>query len=136
GGGGGAAAGIATPFDWHPAEGRGQPAPVDPQPDGPANRLAALDHDATGLMLRWADGAEQRLADRDLRLACACAKCRDEMSGKPLLDPASVPLDIALTRVWSVGNYALGLAFSDGHDTGIYTFTALRAMQGSEMEDV
>jgi ATP-binding protein involved in chromosome partitioning len=136
GGGGGAAAGIATPFDWHPAEGRGQPAPVAPQPDGPANRLAALDHDATGLMLRWADGAEQRLADRDLRLACACAKCRDEMSGKPLLDPASVPLDIALTRVWSVGNYALGLAFSDGHDTGIYTFTALRAMQGSEMEDV
>jgi ATP-binding protein involved in chromosome partitioning len=136
GGGGGAAAGIATPFDWHPAEGRGQPAPVTPQPNGPANRLAALDHDATGLMLRWADGAEQRLTDRDLRLACACAKCRDEMSGKPLLDPASVPLDISLTRVWSVGNYALGLAFSDGHDTGIYTFKALRAMQGSEMEDV
>jgi len=136
GGGGDGAAGIVTPFDWHPAEGRGQPAPVAAQPDGPANRLAALDHDASGLMLRWADGAEQRLADRDLRLACACAKCRDEMSGTPLLDPASVPLDISLTRVWSVGNYALGLAFSDGHDTGIYTFKALREMQGAEMEDV
>jgi ATP-binding protein involved in chromosome partitioning len=47
-----------------------------------------------------------------------------------------VPLDIALTRVWSIGNYALGMAFSDGHDTGIYTFKALRNMAGTEFEDV
>ena len=47
-----------------------------------------------------------------------------------------MPLDIRLTRIWSVGNYALGLAFSDGHDTGIYTFKALRAMQDVEVEDV
>jgi len=47
-----------------------------------------------------------------------------------------VPLDIAITRIWSVGNYALGIAFSDGHDTGIYTFKSLRAMQDAEMEDV
>ena len=47
-----------------------------------------------------------------------------------------MPLDIRLTRVWSVGNYALGLAFSDGHDTGIYTFDHLRGMQGAEVEDV
>jgi len=41
-----------------------------------------------------------------------------------------------LTRGWSVGNYALGLAFSDGHDTGIYTFKALRGLADTEMEDV
>jgi len=58
------------------------------------------------------------------------------MSGARLLDPDSVPLDIGLTRVWSVGNYALGMAFSDGHDTGIYTFKALRALAGTELEDV
>jgi len=28
------------------------------------------------------------------------------------------------------------MAFGDGHDTGIYTFAALRAMQGTELEDV
>jgi ATP-binding protein involved in chromosome partitioning len=58
------------------------------------------------------------------------------MTSAALLDPDSVPLDIALTRVWSIGNYALGMAFSDGHDTGIYTFKALRNMAGTEFEDV
>jgi len=27
-----------------------------------------------------------------------------------------------------VGNYAYGLTFSDGHDTGIYTFELLREL--------
>ncbi len=135
GAGGGAAAGIATPFAWTVGDDTGKPAPVAVS-DGPRDRLAALDHGPAGLALSWADGHAQTLPPRDLRIACSCAKCRDELSGKRLLDPATVPLDIRLTRIWSVGNYALGMAFSDGHDTGIYTFDALRAMQGTEMEDV
>jgi ATP-binding protein involved in chromosome partitioning len=129
------AGGIATPFAWTLADGTGKPAPAQAS-GGPAERLAALDHADGALVLRWCDGTEQRLADRELRLACQCAQCREEMSGARLLDPAGVPLDIRLTRVWSVGNYALGMAFSDGHDTGIYTFKALRAMAGTELEDV
>ncbi|WP_101066194.1 P-loop NTPase [Roseovarius salinarum] len=134
--GGTGAAGIATPFSWTLADGTGKPEPAPVQGDGPAERLVALDHDDTGLLLRWADGHEQCIAPRDLRLACRCAACRDEMSGKPILDPDTVPLDIRLTRIWSVGNYALGMAFSDGHESGIYTFKALRAMQDAELEDV
>ncbi|MCC6008520.1 MAG: P-loop NTPase [Rhodobacteraceae bacterium] len=132
----GAEAGLTTPFAWSVADGSGKPAPAPAMADGPTDRLAALDHDAGGLILRWADGAEQRLGDRDLRIACRCAQCRDEVTGARLLDPDKVPLDIRLTRVWSVGNYALGLAFSDGHDTGIYTFKALHAMTGTRLEDV
>jgi ATP-binding protein involved in chromosome partitioning len=131
-----AAAGIATPFSWTLADGTGKPAPVSASRDGPLDRLAALDHDAGGLLLTWADGHAQTLAPRDLRIACPCAQCRDEITGARLLDPATVPLDIRITRVWSVGNYALGLAFSDGHATGIYTFKSLRAMQSTKMEDV
>lgn len=135
-GSGGPAQGIATPFAWTLAEDSGKPAPANASPGGTADRLAALDHDATGLALRWCDGTEQHLSDRDLRLACQCAQCRDEVSGKRLLDPGTVALDLALTRVWSVGNYALGLAFSDGHASGIYPFAALRALRGTELEDV
>ncbi len=136
--GGDAAGGIVTPFAWSLADGSGKPAPAPARvaASGAADRLTALDRDNAGLVLRWADGAEQRLADRDLRLACRCAQCRDEMTSARLLDPASVPLDLAVTRIWSIGNYALGMAFSDGHDTGIYTLKALRAMQGMELEDV
>lgn len=133
---GGAAAGLATPFDWSLAEGRGKPAPAPSGTGGPPGRLATLDCDEGGLILGWADGSGQRLAARDLRLACPCAQCRDEVTRERLLDPDSVPLDLRITRIRSVGNYALGLAFSDGHDTGIYTFKALRGMQGTELEDV
>jgi len=52
------------------------------------------------------------------------------------LAPDGVPLDIRITRIWSVGNYALAMTFSDGHGTGIYTFNSLRAMPGTEFEDV
>ncbi len=129
-------AGITTPFAWTLADDAGKPVAAPASPGGPVDRLAALDHDDAGLVLRWADATEQRLADRDLRLACPCAQCRDEMTGAQLLEPQSVPLDTRITRIWSVGNYALGIAFSDGHDSGIFTFKSLRAMQGTEMEDV
>tara|TARA_B110000503_G_scaffold22642_2_gene35189 strand:- start:4267 stop:5442 length:1176 start_codon:yes stop_codon:yes gene_type:complete len=127
--------GLVTPFVWSVADGTGKPAPARAA-DGTPDRLVALDHDVTGLILSWADGQSQCLAPRDLRIGCQCAQCRDEVTGKRRLDPASVRLDIKITRIWSVGNYALGFAFSDGHDTGIYTFQHLNGMQGAELEDV
>lgn len=133
---GGEAGGLATPFAWSIADGTGKPKAAAPVTGGVPDRLAALDYDEGGLSLRWADGFEQRLGLRDLRLACTCAQCRDEMTGARLLDPETVPLDTRITRIWSIGNYALGLSFTDGHDTGIYTFAALREMQGTELEDV
>ena len=128
------AGGIDTPFAWTIADGTGKPAPAT-MASAP-NQIAAIDHDEIGLILRWGDGFEQHIGPRDLRLACSCAACREEMTGVALLEPDSVPLNIALTRVWSVGNYALGFAFSDGHATGIYTFDALRNLQSAELEDV
>jgi ATP-binding protein involved in chromosome partitioning len=130
------ATGIATPFAWTIETGEGKPTNAAPGDNGPPERLLSLDHDGAALILGWGDGAQSRLAPRDLRIDCACAKCREEMSGKRLLDPDAVPLDIRLTRIWSVGNYALGMAFSDGHDTGIYTLKALRRMQNVAVEDV
>ncbi len=129
-------AGIATPFVWTVETGEGKPANAPPASDGPPERLMSLDHDGAALLLGWGDGRQGRLAPRDLRIDCACAKCRNEVSGERMLDPDGVPLDVRVTRIWSVGNYALGMAFSDGHDTGIYTFKALRAMQNVEVEDV
>ncbi len=128
--------GISLPFSWTLTESTGKPAPVPARAEGSPECLAALEHDSGSLQLTWADGAQQTLGARDLRIVCPCAKCRDEVTGERLLDPATVPLDIDVTRIWSVGNYALGMAFSDGHDTGIYTFKSLRAMTSTEMEDV
>ena len=68
------------------------------------------------------------LSARELRLACPCAGCREELSGRPLLDPAGVPADVRALAVALVGAYGIRVTWSDGHATGIYTFDNLHAM--------
>ena len=78
------------------------------------------------LRLFWEDGHRSEFTFRLLRQRCPCAQCRDEHTGRRLLDPDSVHVDLKATRAELVGNYALTLLFSDGHSTGIYSFEYLR----------
>jgi len=82
----------------------------------------------TTLAIQWSDGRETRLEVRDLRLACPCAACQDELTGKRLLDPATVPADVHPLNLESVGNYGLRIRWSDGHETGIYAYDRLRQL--------
>jgi ATP-binding protein involved in chromosome partitioning len=80
------------------------------------------------LAIVWADGEETYVGGYDLRCACSCAQCVEEMTGRALLDPTSVPRDVRPVEVHPVGRYGFGIRFSDGHDTGIYAFSRLRAL--------
>lgn len=87
----------------------------------------ALTRRDDGVLIDW-DGAGHRalFPARQLRLECPCAECVEEMSGRRLLDPGKVPLDITPRRLALVGGYGLRIDWSDGHGTGIYTFERLR----------
>jgi len=74
----------------------------------------------------WPDAHRGRHTPHVLRLNCECAQCKDEDTGRKLVDPKRVPLDIKITGVNPVGRYGLSIAFSDGHNTGIYAFNKLR----------
>ena len=76
---------------------------------------------------KWPDGHETRYKARDLRLACRCAMCIEETSGKQLLEPATVPAQVQAKRMELMGQYAVLIEWSDGHTTGIYNFRDLRA---------
>ena len=82
------------------------------------------------LAITWADGVESIYDVRELRLACGCASCVDEWTGEGRLDPASVPSDVHPLEIESVGRYAIQIAWSDGHSTGIYPFRRLRSIAG------
>ena len=84
--------------------------------------------DADTLRIGWKDGHESLYSVRGLRLACRCAHCVEEGTGRPLLDESKVPRDVRPVRISGVGRYALGFEWSDGHDTGIYTFEYLREL--------
>jgi DUF971 family protein len=75
--------------------------------------------------LIWDDDVEDVWSARDLRIRCTCAYCQSEATGEPLLDPATVPADLTITKMELVGNYGLSVHFSDGHTTGIYRFREL-----------
>ena len=80
------------------------------------------------LEIEWADETVSRYDVRQLRLACPCANCIDELTGAKRLDPATVPEDVKPVNIKSVGSYAISITWSDGHDTGIYAFDRLRQM--------
>lgn len=108
---------------------------VAARPDGsPTTPVGLAQRDRTTLSVLWEDGRQDDLDVRDLRLACRCAACVEEMSGRALLDPATIAVDVAPRSIASVGNYAINVAWSDGHSTGIYAFDSLRAM--AERNDV
>jgi DUF971 family protein len=83
------------------------------------------------LELTWPDGTVQALPFKFLRCACTCAGCVHEFTGERLLDPATVPEDISIASLELVGNYALKITWTDGHDTGLYTWERLAALDPS-----
>ncbi|MEL6431303.1 MAG: DUF971 domain-containing protein [Planctomycetota bacterium] len=112
---------------------------TEPQPARPGTPLAPQGRapvrigrrDPSKLVFTWADGTVSEATAQALRRACPCAHCVDEHSGRPILDPGTVPESIEHREVSLVGNYALSIHFSDGHRTGIYTWPALRRISGA-----
>jgi ATP-binding protein involved in chromosome partitioning len=84
-----------------------------------------LDDDGT-LHIQWSGGHAGRHTAYNLRLACQCAGCVDENSGRRTLERSDVALDVGVENVQPVGRYALAFAFTDGHNTGIYRYPVLR----------
>jgi len=83
----------------------------------------ANDHD---MRVKWADGRETVYPARFLRLSCPCAACIEEMTGQRILRNAEVPSDVHPLSIHPVGRYAIQILWSDGHNTGIYTWERLR----------
>ncbi|HEX3727495.1 MAG TPA: DUF971 domain-containing protein [Pirellulales bacterium] len=93
------------------------------------------------LFIEWSDGAKREITFRKLRSSCPCATCREKRAQppEPSVGLGSLPvLTLAEARplkvlgMRPVGNYAYSIAFSDGHDTGIFTLEFLREL-GSEV---
>ena len=98
-----------------------------------------------GLVIQWSDGSRTQYTAAQLRSACPCATCKekhgpsgpasDEGSGSRAGMAKSLPVlsmaearPLAIQGMRPVGNYAYNIAFSDGHDSGLYTFDYLLAI--------
>jgi len=76
----------------------------------------------------WTDGREDVLTAAVLRRACPCASCVNEWTGEKMLRDESVSEEIGFGSMSLVGRYAVNFVFSDGHNTGLFTFKTLRSL--------
>ena len=83
--------------------------------------------EGNAIVITWDDGHRSPYSHRFLRLRCPCASCVEEMTGRPILDPDSVPADVKAIDHMPVGNYGMQFLWDDTHYTGIYTYRLLRA---------
>jgi DUF971 family protein len=78
------------------------------------------------LSITWDDGATAELPIPYLRAWCPCAGCQghgDEIRYRPAADE-----NIQATGIFEMGAYAIAIRFSDGHDSGIFSWTWLRQL--------
>jgi DUF971 family protein len=82
----------------------------------PAVSYAPAEH-AIVIMTQGEQEQEQRqtLAPAALRRQCRCAMCVEEFTGRQLLRPEDVPESVKPVEIGAVGNYAVGVTWSDGH---------------------
>lgn len=91
-----------------------------------------IDRAAGVMRVVWQDGHRSDYVLHWLRFNCPCATCREErrsavLNTDPLrLTDAPAPSS-AISGAEFVGSYAIRFTWADGHATGIYAFTALRA---------
>jgi len=85
------------------------------------------------LLIDWSDGERRSYTMRELRNACPCATCNEKR--RQPADPLALPVlkqvqtqPLSISAMEPLGNYAYGIRFSDGHDTGIYAFDLLRRL--------
>ena len=126
------------------------PTPLDPRKKPIAIKIHVSS--GAGVDITWADGHASHYDFPYLRDACPCATCNDEREKKAEAErkeansphthggSSTIPLPTTspvfpmfkpkarAQSATSVGSYAIQINFSDGHNTGIYSYDQLRSI--------
>lgn len=78
------------------------------------------------LELTWADGRSDSLSFEYLRVHSPSAEVQGHSPEQAQLQVGK--RDVRITRIDPVGQYALKLVFSDGHDSGLFSWRYLREL--------
>jgi DUF971 family protein len=79
------------------------------------------------LRIVWEDGHDSQYDNHFLRNNCPCAVCREHPQRK-LAVVGGQGESLYAVQIGVVGRYALSIQWSDGHDSGIYSYRTLRRL--------
>lgn len=92
-------------------------------PDTPVPTALTLHQRARTLEIHFEDGIAAHLSHEFLRVYSPSAEVRGHGAGQEVLQFGKQ--DVELVDIQQVGNYAVRLVFSDGHDSGLYSWDYL-----------
>lgn len=81
------------------------------------------------LVIEWDDDTVSNIKLANLRKECPCALCKaekDEQSASYI--PIYGDEQLTITNLEIVGQYALKIAWKDGHETGLYEYGFLKKL--------
>lgn len=96
-------------------------------------REIAIIRDGLALQILWPDNSRACLTALQLWKNCPSAAGR-----RRRIDGNNTPrvVDLRLTSFQSIGHYAVNIAFSDGHDRGVYPWSLLQSLaRRKQVED-
>src|ERR1700730_15872434 len=88
-----------------------------------------LTADRVRLRLTWPGGEQADVGAERLRAACRCAWCTRARIDQTF---AAAFDGVTIERLTPIGDYAINIAFSDGHARGIYPWTFLLTLVHSD----
>jgi len=94
-------------------------------------RLNALEIKQDGdfdLTIAWADGMRCHYNSGRAPSGLSVCTMRERVDWRASNKPDSIPDGLTMNDISIVGRYALNFRWSDGHDTGIYSFRLLREL--------
>jgi DUF971 family protein len=101
-------------------------------PEAPSPTEVELDR-ASGLTLTWPDGTTDRFDLEELRFNCPCAGCRGRREqGLDAWPTPGAPLPLPAESAELVGAWGMQIRWNDGHETGIYAWSMLRAWRAPD----
>ena len=92
-------------------------------PDTPIPTALTLHQRARTLEISFEDGVTANLSHELLRVYSPSAEVRGHGAGQEVLQVGKQ--NVELIYIQQVGNYAVKLVFSDGHDSGLYSWDYL-----------
>jgi DUF971 family protein len=96
-------------------------------PDAEPPTNVELDR-AVGLRLHWPDGTVCEFTLDELRRNCPCATCRGQREQGRVPGPGpGTTVALAALDAELIGRFGMQIRWNDGHDTGIYAWSLLRA---------
>ena len=103
-----------------------------PKPEIPAPTALTVHQQSRVLEVAFDDGAHFRIPFELMRICSPSAEVQGHGPGQEVLQTGK--RDVVVTDITAVGHYAVQPRFSDGHDTGIYSWDLLYRLGSDEAQ--